>query len=56
VQFALWLACVASVSARVRRESWEESNNSIGKACYAGYTLVEADIWGNQAKLFFVFE
>ena len=47
------LHCVASISARVRRESWEESkkkrndgggggerrnrNNSIVNACYAGY-------------------
>ena len=43
------LACAASASARVRRESWDESlknsffasaltfsDNSIGNACYAG--------------------
>ena len=35
------LACVASVSARVRRENWDESkkrNKSIGNACHAGYS------------------
>ena len=40
------LYCVACVSARVRRESWDESklqlsrNNSIGNACYTGYSQV----------------
>ena len=40
------LFCVACVSARVRRESWDENmlqlsrNNSIGNACYAGYSQV----------------
>ena len=44
-----FVACIASVSARVRRESWDESKknrneggggreryNSTGNACYAG--------------------
>ena len=40
------LSCVACVSARVCRESWDEStlqlsrNESIGKACYAVYSQV----------------
>ena len=40
------LSCVACVSARVLRESWDEStlqlsrNNSIGNACYTGYSQV----------------
>ena len=40
------LSCIASVSARVRRESWDDStlqlsrNNSIGNACYTGYSQV----------------
>ena len=40
------LFCVECVSARVPRESWEEStlqlsrNDSIGNACYAGYSQV----------------
>ena len=43
------LACIASVSARVRRESWDEfffllplelsRYNLTGNACYAGYVL-----------------
>ena len=39
----LELACVASVSAQVRRESWDESkkegmrDDSTGNACYVGY-------------------
>ena len=38
----LFVACVASVSAQVCRESWDESNsqfstNLCGNACYAGY-------------------
>lgn len=38
----LFVACVASVSAQVSRESWDESNfqfstNLCGIACYAGY-------------------
>ena len=40
------LSCVACVSARVPRESWDEStlqlsrNDSIGNACYTGYSQV----------------
>ena len=37
------LACVASVSARVRRERWDESSNfraiSTGNACYEVYVF-----------------
>ena len=36
---------IASVSARICRESWDESNNSIGNACYAGYRRMRVDGW-----------
>ena len=39
------LACVASVSARICRESWDESNNSIGNAYYAGYRRMRVEGW-----------
>ena len=41
------LACIASVSARVRRESWDESKkklsryNLTGNVCYAGFSQIE---------------
>ena len=47
----LLLACLASVSAWVRRESWDESKkkkewryNSTGNACYVGYFIAYSSV------------